>query len=61
MTEEELQAIAEAIADATIEPIRELLDQTMTIIERLSHRVEVLELEQLHRASAPDCTPKGDG
>jgi hypothetical protein len=50
---------------ASLEPVLELLTRMQTILERLTDRVEVLELELLHQApdptAAPDPVPAGAG
>jgi hypothetical protein len=48
MTDED----AKQIADAFVGPVREVLERVMALVERLTNRVEVLELERLHRQPA---------
>jgi len=45
MTEQDAKQIAEAF----IGPVKELLERSITLIERLAARIEVLELERLHQ------------
>jgi len=44
---------ARRLAAAIAEPMKELLEKVVTILEQLTTRVEVLELEALHRKSTP--------
>jgi len=37
------------IAEAFVRPVKALLEKVVTILERLTARVEVLELERLHQ------------
>ncbi len=46
------------LSAAIIDPIRDLLDRTLTLLERLTDRVETLELDALHRRAAPDDSPE---
>jgi len=39
---------------AALEPISDLVARILTLVETLNTRVEVLELEQLHRQPAAD-------
>jgi hypothetical protein len=38
-------------------PLFDVLNRTITLLERLTDRVEVLELEVMHRRPSPPCTP----
>jgi hypothetical protein len=49
MTDDEMTALTSAL----VGPVRELLDRMTTLIEKLTNRVEVLELESLHRRDLP--------
>jgi hypothetical protein len=52
--------IVELVSDALISefrPFREVVERLLTVVERLQHRVELLELEQLHTRPAPGERP----
>jgi hypothetical protein len=53
MTNDEKLELAEQVNG----PVREVLHRMMTIVERILDRVEVLELERMHRREVPACTP----
>jgi hypothetical protein len=48
----------QAIADAVTASIRDVLDRAVTLLERLSDRVDVLELELAYRREAPPEPPE---
>lgn len=50
MTDDE-DALVREVAYA-LEPVRTMLERMMTLLERLTDRVEVLELERLHARRA---------
>jgi len=52
MTDDELRELTAAFSGELL-PMREILDRMMTVIERLTNRVEVLELERWHGHADP--------
>jgi hypothetical protein len=54
MNDDEMRALAQAVVD----PLRGFMERTIALLERLTDRVEVMELEVLNRRpSPPNCTP----
>ena len=43
----------QAIVDAVVGPMRDVLERAVTLLERLSDRVDVLELELAYRRETP--------
>lgn len=43
---------AKQLAEAFVGPVRELLDRLVTVVEQLTNRVEVLELQRMYQHTA---------
>ena len=54
-----VELLITATVDAIAVPIGHALDRVVTLLEQLQARIDVLELEQLHRqqANGPDADP----
>jgi hypothetical protein len=53
MTEHEANDLAKRVAKQVADPMNRLL----TLVEQLTDRVEILELERLHRSCTPNAPP----
>jgi hypothetical protein len=53
MTDDEIRELTAAIS-SEVQPLHEVLQGLLTILEQLTTRVERLELEVLHQAPSPE-------
>jgi hypothetical protein len=58
--DDDLELLVLERAKALIGPIQEVMEHAVQLLERLTDRVEVLELEVLHRQRTPNTPPGGN-
>ena len=55
MTDDDMRVLTDTLV-AELRPMRDVTERVLTLVENLTRRVEILELQQLLEREA-DCTP----